>query len=261
MSRLRGRVAVVTGGAGGIGAALGRAFAAEGARVALLDIDEARLERVARSQGALAVVCDITDPESCVTAMDRVVTELGGVDILVNNAGISHVSPFDHTDPAVLRRVMEVNFFGAVHCTRAALPWVVAARGWLVTLSSVAGFAPLVGRTGYAASKHALHGFFDSLRAERAGSGVSVLIACPAFTDTGIRGAALDGRGVPVGDGGWAPKRQLSPDAVARRIVRGVKRRERQVVLGGLAHASWWVSRFSPRLYDAVMRRTQPTRA
>ena len=102
------------------------------------------------------------------------------------------------TEPAVIRRVMEVNFFGAVHCTRAALGDLVRTRGLIVAISSVAGFSPLIARTGYAASKHALHGFFDSLRTELVDSGVDALLVCPAFIATGIERNALGADGAPA---------------------------------------------------------------
>ena len=122
--------------------------------------------------------------------------------------------------------------------------------------SSVAGFAPLVGRTGYAASKHALHGFFDTLRAELVGSGVTVTLACPAFTATAIRRNALDASGGRTGRG--APgSPQLTPETVATHVVDAVRRRRRQVVIGPIARASWWVSRFAPTLYERLMRWSQ----
>ena len=162
---LSGGTAVITGGAGGLGAALGEAFAAAGCAVALLDLDADEAERRAaalRESGAraLGIGCDVTDPGACAAAADRVVVELGGPAVLVNNAGLTHRSAFADTDLDVLRRVMEVNYFGALNCTRAVLPALLRTRGALVVLSSVAGFAPLLGRTGYAASKHALHGAF-----------------------------------------------------------------------------------------------------
>ncbi len=257
--RLKGKVAVITGGAGGIGRALADAFEAQGAAVALLDRDEAALDEAAAERGGrpFVVRCDVTDPDDCAAAMAAVQAELGGIDVLVNNAGISHRSPFVRTDAAVLRRVMDVNFFGAVHCTAAALPSLLERRGRIVAVSSVAGFAPLLGRTGYAASKHAMHGFFDSLRAELVGSGVSVTIACPYFTDTALRTRALDGRG----EVGSAPPpslgKPMAPDVVARQIVDACIARRRLLVCGAVGRASLWLSRLAPAAYEAVMRRNQ----
>jgi NAD(P)-dependent dehydrogenase (short-subunit alcohol dehydrogenase family) len=143
----------------------------------------------------MTMVCDITQPQDCDAAIAQAVALWGGVDVLVNNAGISHRSLFEDTDPAVLRRVMEVNFFGAVHMTHAALPQLLARRGVVAALSSVAGYAPLLGRTGYCASKHALHGFFDTLRTEVQERGVQVTLICPSFIATGIGAAGLGASG------------------------------------------------------------------
>ncbi|MBW2234594.1 MAG: SDR family NAD(P)-dependent oxidoreductase, partial [Deltaproteobacteria bacterium] len=157
---MRDRSVVVTGAAGGIGAVLARRFAEEGARVALLDRDEAgararAAELEAAGAHALALGCDVTAEEDCRAALAAVTERFGGVDVLVNNAGITHLGLFRDTDVEVLRRVMEVNFFGAVNCTKMALPSLLERRGRIVVLSSVAGFAPLASRTGYSASKHA----------------------------------------------------------------------------------------------------------
>ncbi|MCB9539449.1 MAG: SDR family oxidoreductase [Myxococcales bacterium] len=257
-----GRVVAITGGAGDIGQALGRAFGRAGARIALLDLPGPRLEAAAAGLRALDVdalglACDVTDPAACQDAVDAARSRLGPVDVLINNAGLSHRSRFTDTDPAVLRRVMEVNFFGAVHCTRAALPDLRTRGGTVVAVSSVAGFAPLVGRTGYAASKHALHGFFDSLRTELADEGVHVLVVCPSFVDTQFARTALNGAGERLQGPRALAGRPLSPDQVADAVVDAVARGKRQRLISPVAHASLWLSRLWPAAYDRVMRRAQ----
>ena len=253
------RNVIVTGAASGIGRALAQRFVAEGDRVALVDRDEAGAARVAAELGASAwpLCCDVTDAARCEAVVGEVVARWGGVDVLVNNAGLSQHGPFVETDLSVVRRVMEVNFFGAVSFTKAALPSIVARRGTIVVLSSVAGFAPLVGRTAYAASKHALHGFFDSLRAEIAPAGAGVLLVCPGFTDTNIDRNALGADGRPFSGKKAVVGRPLSPDDVARAIVRAVAERRSQIVLSPVAKASFWISRLAPSLYARIMRRTQ----
>lgn len=253
-----GKVAVVTGAASGIGRATAGAFAAEGARVALLDVDAGGLEAAARETGGLPVACDVRDPAAGEAAVARVVEAEGGIDVLVHCAGISHRSLFEETDLAVLRRVLDVNFFGVAHLTKAALPSLLARRGSIAAISSVAGFAPLLGRTAYAASKHALHGFLDTLRAEVASRGVHVLIVCPSYTRTAIDDRALGGDGRPgAGRGKAVVGRLLEPEEVARAVLDGVRTRRRLVCPSRVARASWWLSRLLPSLYDRAMRRAQ----
>lgn len=252
---------VITGAAGGIGAALARRYATSGARVALLDRDADGAEAVAaelRSRGtdAVAHACDVTSLEDCTRAIDAVVAAWGGVDVLVNNAGLTQIGYFRDTDVSVIRRVMEVNFFGAVNCTKAALPSLLARRGQVVVISSMAGQAPLPLRTGYSASKHALHGFFESLRAEHAADGLGVTMVCPTYVRTGIGRAALDGSGKPAGNEARAGVRgEIGPDEAAEAIHRGASARRRLVLVPGQARLAYVVARFAPALYERILRR------
>jgi len=255
-----GRTVVVSGAGGGLGRALCLAFGRAGARIAALDRDAAGLAETAAELSAAGIacitcVCDVTREGDCIRAMDEARRSFGGIDVLVNNAGITHRSAFARTQPAVIRRVMEVNFFGALHCTHAALPDLVTRRGMVIAISSVAGFAPLIARTGYAASKHALHGFFDSLRTEIEPRGVKVLLVCPSFIRTGIEKNAL------AGDGSLAQHPQVvvgtrsSAATMAGRIVDAARRERRLLLPDGVSRASWWVSRLLPRVYARLMVR------
>jgi len=253
-----GSTVLVTGAGGGLGRAIALEFAATGARIAALDLDAAGLELlcgdVGRRGGAcLALPCDVTDADACARAVGATVERYGSLDVLVNNAGVSHRSPFARTDLEVIRRVMEVNFFGAVNCTRAALPQLIATRGQVIAISSVAGYAPLVARTGYAASKHALHGFFDSLRSEVEPQGVGVTIVCPSFVATRIDVNALGGDGGPVRHPQVTVGRPLAAGRVAAEIVAGAARGRRLLLVGRTARQSWWMSRLAPRLYERIM--------
>lgn len=253
------KVVLISGAAGGIGSALARRFGEAGARLVLLDLDERALASLEGDLGARAiqsrsVVCDVRDPAACEAAARVADEAYGGVDVVIANAGISHRSLFMDTEPDVLRRVMEVNFFGAVNLVRATLDSVRRRQGQLIAISSVAGFAPLVGRTGYAASKHALHGFFDSLRSELRGTGVDVLVVCPAFTDTALARSALDGAGRAVGDGGrQTAGGTMTPRHVADVVLRAAHKRRRLLPVSPVAHASLWLSRLAPRVYERLM--------
>jgi len=258
-----GQAVVITGAAGGIGAALARCFARAGARVALLDRDGDGMAELAATLGDSPVMtqsCDVTSLAECEAAIDAVVTAWGGIDVLVNNAGVTQLGRFIDTDVDVIRRVVDVNLFGSVNCTKAALPFLLERRGRIIVTSSVAGFAPLLGRTGYAAAKHALHGFFDSLRAEHRHDGLDVLIVCPSFVDTAIGDNAIgpDG-GAAAPEARTGVKAPMAPDDVAAAIVRAAVRRRRLLLVGRDARLSFWISRISPRLYEwLIVRRTGP---
>ena len=250
-----GKTVVVTGAAGGLGCALALRFAAAGARIVALDRDAAVLQGLTFPGGtdAVRIACDVSSEADCLRAMAEARRAFGGVDVLINNAGITHRSAFTRTEPAVIRRVMEVNFFGALHCTHAALEDLVARRGLVVAISSVAGFAPLVARTGYAASKHALHGFFDSLRTEVEPLGVKVLLVCPSFISTGIERNALAGDGGPVRHAQSIVGGRSTPEAMAERIFRAAQAERRLLLPDRVSRLSWWVSRLAPRLYARLM--------
>ena len=252
------RVVVITGAAGGIGAALARRFAADGARLALIDLEADRLDPLRRElvgggADAISIVCDVTSLEACHSAIEATIAQFGGVDVVVANAGITHLGRFADTDVAVIERVMDVNFFGSVNITKAALPSLLDRGGQIVVMSSVAGVAPLATRSGYAASKHALHGLFDSIRAELAADGVGVTIVCPSFVRTGIGDRALGG------DGGRATIERtqtgtpVEPEALAELVVAAVAERRRLVLPFRDARRAARLARFAPPIYDRIM--------
>jgi len=250
-----GRTVVVTGAGGGLGRALALRFAGAGARIVALDRDAAALQGLTFPEGTetICLACDVASEEDCLRALTEARRAFGGIDVLVNNAGITHRSAFADTRPEVIRRVMEVNYFGALHCTHAALDDLVARRGMVIAISSVAGFAPLVARTGYAASKHALHGFFDSLRSEVEPLGVKVLLVCPSFISTGIERNALAGDGSPVRHAQSIVGARSSPEEMADRIFRAAAAERRLLLPDRVSRLSWWVSRLAPRLYERLM--------
>lgn len=258
------RVALVTGAAGGIGSALTRRLLAEGARVAAFDLDAPGLQELERTAGAgerlrLAAV-DLRDEEGVREAVDGLVAAWGGVDLLVNNAGLSHHSRFVDTGPGVLERVMDVNFWGAVHATRAALPSLIEREGQIVVMSSVAGFAPLLERCGYAASKHALHGFFETLAAELRDSGVQTLLVCPSFVRTDIDRRALRGDGTVGVPAKAVSGRVLEPDELADRILAALARRRRRLIPSFTARLSLVLASLFPSLYERLMIRSMERR-
>ena len=258
------RCVVITGAAGGLGQALVQAFLQAGAKVVALDRDAQALDALQHATftntpnhtpSLLTAVCDVTQLPSCEAAMAQAMARFDGIDVLINNAGIAHRSAFAETQLDVLRRVMEVNFFGAVHCTHAAIASLRQRKGIVITISSVAGFAPLVGRTGYAASKHALHGFMDSLRTEVEHEGVDVLLVCPSFIATGIDSAALGANGKALGAGRKTAGGETQASEVAAAILQAARQRKRLLLFSATSKFSWWLSRLWPTRYAAVMKR------
>jgi short-subunit dehydrogenase len=260
---LRDKVTIVTGASTGIGRALALELAGAGAKLVLAARDEAALARVAAecaARGARALVrrTDVTRAADCAALVDLAVGELGRLDVLVNNAGMSMSARFDAlADLSVFEQLMQVNFLGAARLTQLALPHLVASRGRLVAVASVAGVAGVPTRTGYAASKHALVGFCDSLRIELAGSGVTVTVVVPDFVQSEIRERAFGPDGKPLGRGNSPVQEQavMSAETCARLVSRAIARRDRQALLSRRVRLGLWLRLLAPALTDRIAAR------
>ncbi|MCU0301507.1 MAG: SDR family NAD(P)-dependent oxidoreductase [Candidatus Nanopelagicales bacterium] len=243
---LRDARVLVTGAAGGIGAASCRLLARARAHVTGADLDAALVAPSCDERVAL----DVTDD----AMVARVVGGVGPLDGLVLSHGVTSLGPAVDTPMAAVDRVLAVNLRGAIAVTQAALPGLLERGGRIVVLSSVSGFAPLVHRTAYAASKHGIHGYFDSLRAELVGTGVSVTIVAPSFVATGIEQRATYRASGPAGE--WSTAGEvLGADDVAAALVDGMARRRALVLPSRTARAAYVLSRVSPRGYARTMRR------
>jgi short-subunit dehydrogenase len=225
-----------------------------------LDRDENALLAVeqefrARGVDVFARACDVTREEDCTQAIRATLHRFGGIDVLINNAGVTQISLFRDTPVLVLRRVMEVNFFGSLYCTKAALASLMERKGIIIVISSTAGVAPLMGRTGYSASKHALHGLFESLRTELLPQGVHVMMVCPGFTRTQLQSRALHRtKNQPAQEADWVG-RQAAPEEVAQAIYHGATKRKRTLILTPVGKLSYYLNRFAPALYERMMAR------
>ena len=260
MTNFKNKVVVVTGAASGIGAAICLRFAREGARIGLLDMDAKGVQAASdklRANGADAVGirCDVVDEDECTSAMKEIIGRYGGIDVLVNNAGITQRSAFVDTRISVYRRVMEVNFFGSLHCTKAAINSLIERKGIIIVIESLAGITPLLGRTGYCASKHALHGFFTSLRSELRNTGTHIMLVCPGFVETSLQSRALGGDGRVTTHPQSMVGKPVSAESVAGKIYKGAAERKHLLVLTPVGKLTYWIHRFAPRLYERLMAR------
>jgi len=249
------RVAVITGGAGGLGQAFARQLLGDDWKVVLIDLpgalaglqdDMDRLERIA---------CDLTDEATVASVCAEISQRHPALDLVIHNAGVTQIGLFDETTLASQRLVMEINYFGSVRMAAGLLAAVRKGQGTHLAISSVAGFAPLYKRTAYAASKHALNGFFSSLASEEAQHGVNVVIAAPSFvaTNPGRLDAGEDGIGRPgAATDGFD---EMTPEQAARIILNGWRRGKRFIPVGRVASLGWRINRLSPRLYSWLMMR------
>jgi dehydrogenase/reductase SDR family protein 7B len=254
----QGKTAVITGAGSGIGKALAEKLAEMGANVVLAARSEQVIEDLARTldSGAgntLAVRCDVSDESDCRRLIEETVKRFGGIDLLINNAGISMRELFAHTDPQVLKRLMDVNFWGTVYCTRFALPYLLQAKGTVVGVSSIAGYKGLPARTGYSASKFAMQGFLESLRIENLKTGLHVLIACPGFTASNIRNTALKGDGRVQGESPRDEASMMQPEEVAEHILQAALQRKNTLVLTTQGKLTVFLNKWFPRFMDKMV--------
>lgn len=265
MGEYAGKVVWITGASSGIGEALAREFWSAGAELVLSARRREELERVREAlpqvpgRRCLILPMDVTDTDAVSGWVEKVSAEFGRVDVLVNNAGISQRSWTSETPLEVDRRIMEVNFFGTVALTKGVLPMMLAQRsGLIIVISSVAGKFGFYLRSAYSASKHALHGFFESLRMEVYKQGVSVMLVCPGRVQTAISVNALtaDGRPHNVMDDGQ--RQGIPADDCARRILKGALRGEEEVFIAGREMKGIWMKRFFPRMFSKLIRRQKP---
>lgn len=253
---LAGSRIILTGASEGIGRALAIHLAARGARIALAARDGARLASVAgecRGGQTLVLPTDVTREEDCRELVAKTCAAWGGIDAVVHNAGITMWSRFDAlSDHGIFENLMQVNYLAPVRLTALALPHLKESRGLIVAVASLAGLTGIPERTGYAASKHALIGFFESLRVELAGSGVDVSIVAPDFVVSEIHKRAIGPNGKPLGASPMMQSRIMTAEKCAARIARAMQRRERLVVMSARGRIGRWVKLLAPGLIDRV---------
>jgi short-subunit dehydrogenase len=201
------------------------------------------------------VVADVSSENDCRHFIESTIKVFGGIDIIINNAGISMRSLFKDAEIDVIRRLMEVNFFGAVYCTRYAIQSIIKRKGTIVGISSIAGYRGLPGRSGYSASKFALQGWLESIKTELAGDGVHVMWVSPGFTSSNIRNAALNDKGQQQGESPMDENKMMTAEECARHILHAIKKRKRSLVMTFTGKETVFMQKFFPGLADKLVRK------
>lgn len=264
MGSLKGRVVWLTGASSGIGEALTYELAKKGARLIISARRKEELEKVkgnciASAQPNIRILpLDLTSPTTLKLSVEAAVQTFGHVDILINNGGVSQRSFAKDTSIDVDRRIMEVNYFGAVTLTKYLIPhFIKQGGGHFVVVSSLTGKFGTPYRSGYAASKHALHGFYDSLRAELWKEKVKVTIIAPGFVHTPITLSALTGDGTALNQMDEAQYKGMSVKKCAKQIVSAVEKQKEEVYIGGREVLGVYVKRFFPRWFSRIIRKAK----
>ncbi len=257
---MKDKIVVITGASSGIGKALAFVFARQGASVFLGARSSDKLKEIVSeikaSGGKAAFFCvDVSLENDCKNFILNAKETFGKIDVLINNAGISMRALFKDTTPDVLKRVMDVNFWGTVYCTKYALPFLLETKGSVVAVSSVAGIKGLPGRTGYSASKFAIHGFMESLRIENMKTGLHVLMAYPGFTASNIRNTALVADGSEQGKSPLEEGKIMSAEEVAVHIYQSIIKRKTSMVLTTEGKLTVFLSKLFSGFLDKLVYR------
>jgi short-subunit dehydrogenase len=256
--KMKDKVVIVTGASSGIGKATAIRFAQAGAKLVLAARTLDKLKEVAGeivNLGAevLSVQADVSIEQDCKQMVEKAVKKFGRIDVLINNAGISMRAVFEEVDLQVIKNVMDINFWGAVYGTKYALPHILKNQGSVVGVSSIAGYLGLPARTGYSASKFAMHGFLESLRNENMGNNLHVMIACPGFTASNIRKKALKADGSSQAESPREEGKMMSAEEVADHIFKGVVKRKQKIVLTGEGKLAVFLSKFFPKVIQKAV--------
>jgi dehydrogenase/reductase SDR family member 7B len=255
---MKDKVVIITGGSSGIGRALARQFGSHGCKILITGRNKVDLEATLSELRATGIqieafVGDVSVEKDNMEMAATAIKKFGTIDVLINNAGISMRALFEDVDLAVVKKVMDVNFYGALYATKYCLPEIAKNKGSVVGISSIAGYRGLPGRAGYSASKFALNGFLEVLRTEFLNRGVHVLTACPGFTSSNIRKNALTGDGSLQGESPRIEEQMMSADECARHIYTATLKRKRQIILTTQGKFAVLLNKWFPALADKLV--------
>lgn len=249
------KVVVITGGTDGIGRALVREYLKMGAAVATCSRTQEKLdglEEAHQHASLLTFRADVSREEDCRNFIEATLRRFQKIDILINNAGISMRALFIDTEIETLKRVMDVNFWGTVYCTKFALPSLIKNQGTIVGVSSIAGYRGLPGRSGYSASKFAVNGWLEALRTELLHTGVNVMWVCPGFTKSNIRNTALNAEAKAQKESPLDESKLMTAEEVATHITKSIEKRKRTLVLTFTGKQTVFLNKFFPDLADKL---------
>ena len=262
----QGKTIWITGASSGIGEAFARAFFSEGVNLILSSRREDVLKDVKESLGedtsnVKIITLDLTDSESFPEKTKEALAAFGQIDVLINNGGVSQRATVMDSEMSTLRRLMEINYFGSAGLTKEVLPHMVERKsGHIIVTSSVAGKIGTKFRSGYAASKHAVQGFFNSLRQEMYEHNVAVTLLCPGFIKTNISKNALTGDGSKFDQMGDAHSKAMTADEMVKKVMPDIKSRKEEIYVTGLKEGlALWVQRFSPTLLNKILKNQKVT--
>lgn len=255
---MKDKVVIITGGSSGIGKALAETFGKEGSKILITgrnkeELDKAVAELRGKGITITGMQADVTIEDDNKRMAEETIRQYSTIDVLINNAGISMRALFSEVDLAVVRKVMDINFFGVLYATKYCLPEITKNKGSVVGISSIAGFRGLPGRTGYSASKFALNGFLEVLRTELLKTGVHVLTACPGFTSSNIRKRSLTRDGSQQGESPRQEEKMMSAEECAQHVYRATVRRKRTLVLTTQGKFAVLLNKWFPSLADKLV--------
>jgi dehydrogenase/reductase SDR family protein 7B len=255
---MKNKVVLITGGSSGIGKACAEVFGQHGSKIVISGRNEQNLIETKDYLSSLdisihTVVADVSRKEDNELLVQETLKAFGTIDILINNAGISMRALFEDMDVEVLEKVMDINFYGTVYATKAALPHIIKNKGSIIGISSIAGYRGLPARTGYSASKFAMQGFLESLRTELLKKNVHIMVACPGFTSSNIRNTALSKDGTAQGDSPLDEGKIMSAITVANEIYKATVKRQRDLVLTSQGKMTVFLNKWFPSFMDKMV--------
>jgi short-subunit dehydrogenase len=247
------KVVVVTGGTDGIGKALVDALLNMGAKVATCARHHDKLYHLQSEYPSAhlhTMVADVSSENDCRRFMETTIKTFGGIDILINNAGVSMRALLKEANTEVIHKVMDINFYGTVNCTKYALNSIIERKGTIVGVSSIAGYRGLPGRSGYSASKFAVQGWLEAIKTELMADGVHVMWVCPGFTTSNIRNAALNKDGASHGKTPMDEGKMMSAEECATHILNAIRKKKRTLVMTFTGKRTVFMQKFFPKLAD-----------